>query len=167
VSPIIRQAVAEAGGWECIEAVAVTAGPGLIGALLVGLQAGKAIAYARSLPLIGVNHLAGHLLAPFLDRPLAIGTRPTFPFVALLASGGNYHGSEGVYGVTNPQLNYSAVMADLGARWFVLPYLHVTVHGGYTLFRRFEFSQSRRAVPGGKYDLANGAVYGVDLGFGG
>ncbi|HET7824963.1 MAG TPA: DUF6268 family outer membrane beta-barrel protein [Anaeromyxobacter sp.] len=85
---------------------------------------------------------------------------------ALLASGGNYHGSEGVYGVTNPQLNYSAVMADLGARWFVLPYLHLTVHGGYTLFRRFEFSESRRPVPGGKFELANGMVYGVDVGLG-
>jgi D-alanyl-D-alanine carboxypeptidase len=85
---------------------------------------------------------------------------------ALLASGGNYHGSESVYGVTNPQLNYSAVMADLGARWFVLPSVHLTIHGGYTLFRRFEFSESRHPVPGGKYDLANGLVYGIDLGVG-
>jgi N6-L-threonylcarbamoyladenine synthase len=89
IGPVVRRAVAEAGGWEAIDAVAVTAGPGLVGALLVGLQVAKAIAYARGLPLVGVNHLVGHLLAPFLDRPLAIGARPEFPFVALLASGGH------------------------------------------------------------------------------
>ncbi len=50
----------------------------------------------------------------------------------------------------NPQLNYSAVAADLGARWFVLPFLHLTAHGGYTLYRRFEFSEGRDPVPGGE-----------------
>ena len=85
---------------------------------------------------------------------------------ALLANGGTYHGSESVYGVPNPQLNYSAVSADLGARWFMLPSLHLTVHGGYTLFRRFQFSEGRHPVPGGKFDLANGMVFGVDLGVG-
>ncbi|MFY3742496.1 DUF6268 family outer membrane beta-barrel protein [Anaeromyxobacter sp. Red801] len=86
---------------------------------------------------------------------------------ALLVNGGNYHGAERVYGVVNPQLNYSAAVADLGVRWFALPWLHVTVHGGHTLFRRFEFSEGRHRVPGGKYDLANGPVYGIELGVGG
>ncbi|HSB21228.1 MAG TPA: DUF6268 family outer membrane beta-barrel protein [Anaeromyxobacteraceae bacterium] len=85
---------------------------------------------------------------------------------SLLVNGSNYHGAESVYGVNNPQLNYSAAAADLGARWFVLPYLHLTVHGGYTLFRRFEFSEGRRRVPGGKYELSNGPVFGIDLGVG-
>ncbi len=85
---------------------------------------------------------------------------------SLLVNGGNYHGAESVYGVVNPQLNYSAAMADLGVRWFILPALHLTAHGGHTLFRRFEFSESRHPVPGGKYDLANGAVYGIELGVG-
>jgi hypothetical protein len=85
---------------------------------------------------------------------------------SLLASGGNYHGAESVYGVNNPQLNHSAVAADLGVRWFILPPLHLTIHGGYTLHRRFEFSQGRRAVPGGQYELANGTVFGIDLGVG-
>ena len=89
IGPVVRRAVDEAGGWDAIDAVAVTNGPGLVGALLVGVQAAKAIAYARKLPLVGVNHLSGHLLAPFLDRPLAIGDKPVFPFVALLASGGH------------------------------------------------------------------------------
>ena len=85
---------------------------------------------------------------------------------SLLVDGGNYHGAERVYGVKNPQLNYSAVTADLGARWFVLPFLHLTLHGGYTLHRRFEFSESRHPVPGAEYDLANGPVFGIDLGVG-
>ncbi len=89
VVPVVREAVDTAGGWQSIDALAVTAGPGLVGALLVGVQTAKAIAFARGLPLVGVNHLAGHLLAPFLDRPQAIGDRPAFPFVALLASGGH------------------------------------------------------------------------------
>ena len=86
---------------------------------------------------------------------------------SLVAGGGNYHGAERVYGVNNPQLNYSAVAAELGARWFVLPFLHVTVHGGYTLYRRFEFSQGRDPVPGGEFELTNGMIFGVDLGVGG
>ncbi len=89
IVPVIAQAVREAGGWGAIDTVAVTAGPGLVGALLIGLQTAKALAYGRGLPLVGVNHLHGHLLAPFLDRPAAIGGRPGFPFVALLASGGH------------------------------------------------------------------------------
>jgi len=85
---------------------------------------------------------------------------------ALLAGGGNYHGSESIYRVSNPQLNYSAVFADLGARLFVLPGVHVTLHGGRTLFRRFEFSESRRPVPEGEYELTNGLVWGIDVGVG-
>jgi N6-L-threonylcarbamoyladenine synthase len=89
IVPVVREAVETAGGWSVVDALAVTSGPGLVGALLVGVQAAKAIAYARKLPLVGVNHLAGHLLAPFLVREQAIGARPEFPFVALLASGGH------------------------------------------------------------------------------
>ena len=89
ISPVVREAVASGGGWDAIDAVAVTAGPGLIGALLVGLQAGKAIALARGLPLVGVNHLVGHLLAPFTRVHGESHVPPTFPFVALLASGGH------------------------------------------------------------------------------
>ncbi len=85
---------------------------------------------------------------------------------SILVSGSNYHGAASIYGVNNPQLNYSAVATDLGARWFVVPPLSLTVHGGYTLFRRFEFSDGRQTVPGGKYDLANGTVFGIDVGFG-
>ncbi len=86
---------------------------------------------------------------------------------SLLVSGSNYHGAERIYGVSNPQLNYSAVAGDLGVRWFVVPSLvHLTVHGGYTFYRRFEFAQGSAPVPGGEYELRNGTVFGVDLGVG-
>lgn len=80
--------------------------------------------------------------------------------------GSNYHGAESIYGVTNPQLNYSAAAAEVGARWYILPFLHLTVHGGYTVFRRFEFSDGRDRVPGGEYELRNGMVFGIGLGVG-
>jgi N6-L-threonylcarbamoyladenine synthase len=85
VVPVIEQALAEAGiGLRDLDAVAVTEGPGLIGALLVGLSAAKAIAFARGLPLVPVDHLHGHLAALYLQpQPL----EP--PFLALLASGGH------------------------------------------------------------------------------
>ena len=85
---------------------------------------------------------------------------------ALQVTGSSYHGAEIVYRVNNPQLNYSAAAADLGARSFILPFVHVTVHAGYTFYRRFEFSEGRDPVPGGEYELKNGPVLGVDLGVG-
>jgi tRNA N6-adenosine threonylcarbamoyltransferase len=83
--PVVTAALAEAGvNLDEIEAVAVTAGPGLIGALLVGVSTAKAIAAARRLPLIPVDHLKGHVAANFLEpEPLAP------PFLCLVASGGH------------------------------------------------------------------------------
>jgi N6-L-threonylcarbamoyladenine synthase len=73
-----------------VDAVAVTRGPGLVGALLVGLQVGKAIAWARGLPLVGVNHLEGHLTAVYLrDADEAPREVPPFPHLGLLVSGGH------------------------------------------------------------------------------
>jgi N6-L-threonylcarbamoyladenine synthase len=75
-----------------IDALAVTQGPGLVGALLVGFSFAKAYAYALNIPCVGVNHLEGHIHSVFLD-----GDSPDFPFVALLASGGH----TGIYHVTS------------------------------------------------------------------
>jgi N6-L-threonylcarbamoyladenine synthase len=69
---------------EAIDAVAVTAGPGLAGALLVGCGLGAALGYALGKPVVGVHHLEGHLLSPMLSQPA-----PAFPFVCLLVSGGH------------------------------------------------------------------------------
>jgi N6-L-threonylcarbamoyladenine synthase len=67
-----------------IDGVAYTAGPGLIGALLVGAAVGSSLAWAWQVPAIGVHHMEGHLLAAMLEQPV-----PTFPFLALLVSGGH------------------------------------------------------------------------------
>lgn len=83
--PLIQAALAEA---NCkpsdIDAIAYTAGPGLIGALLVGASIGRSLAYAWRVPIVPVHHMEGHLMAAFLDE-----NQPSFPFVALLVSGGH------------------------------------------------------------------------------
>ena len=83
--PLIRQTLAEAGlSTGDLDGVAYTAGPGLVGALLVGAGVARSLAWALEVPAIGVHHMEGHLLAPMLeDNP------PAFPFVALLVSGGH------------------------------------------------------------------------------
>jgi N6-L-threonylcarbamoyladenine synthase len=85
VSPVLREALGEAGATlDDVETVAVTQGPGLIGALLVGLSAAKALAWARRLPLVPVDHLHGHVASLYL------GSDPVEPpFTCLLASGGH------------------------------------------------------------------------------
>jgi N6-L-threonylcarbamoyladenine synthase len=85
VSPVVQEALAKAdAGLDDVESVAVTQGPGLIGALLVGLSAAKALAWARGLPLVPVDHLHGHVASLYLaPNPV----EP--PFLCLLASGGH------------------------------------------------------------------------------
>ena len=84
IIPVIERALDSAGvTLDDIDAVAATCGPGLVGSLLVGLSAAKAIAFARELPFVGVNHLEGHLLSVRLDADVP------FPYVALLVSGGH------------------------------------------------------------------------------
>ncbi|HBA86527.1 MAG TPA: tRNA (adenosine(37)-N6)-threonylcarbamoyltransferase complex transferase subunit TsaD [Geobacter sp.] len=86
VSLVIEQALAEANlDISRIEGVAVTQGPGLAGALLVGISAAKGLSLGRGIPLVGVNHIEGHLLAVFLEAPVE------FPFIALAVSGGHSH----------------------------------------------------------------------------
>lgn len=83
--PLIQAALREAGlGARDIDGVAYTAGPGLVGALMVGATVGRALAYAWKVPAIAVHHMEGHLLAPMLEE-----NPPEFPFAALLVSGGH------------------------------------------------------------------------------
>lgn len=85
VLPVAMEALMEAScDWKDIDAVAVTEGPGLVGALLVGVAAAKAAAWALDKPLIGVNHMEGHIFANFLQNP---DLEP--PFLALVVSGGH------------------------------------------------------------------------------
>ena len=94
---------------DTVDGIAVTARPGLLGALLVGVQAAKGIAWAKGLPLVGVDHLVGHLLAIHLRRDLAAPhDAPEYPFVSLLASGGH----SAIYRVEGPSLDR---IRELGA----------------------------------------------------
>ncbi len=90
IVPVVEEAIHTAGlPLTQIDAIAVTRGPGLVGALLVGFSFAKSLAYALGIPWVGVNHLAGHINSVFLEPD-----PPAFPFVALLASGGHtsiYH----------------------------------------------------------------------------
>lgn len=85
IGPVVESALEEAGlKLKELDAIAVTQGPGLVGCLLVGLSYAKALGVSHGLPVIGINHLEGHLLSPFLgDDP------PSFPFITLLVSGGH------------------------------------------------------------------------------
>ena len=100
ISPVIKEAVETAGTeLKKIDAIAVTFGPGLPGSLIVGLSAAKAIAYALKKPLIGVNHLEGHIYANFLNTSPTASGPPSpfhgeglgvrFPFISLIVSGGH------------------------------------------------------------------------------
>lgn len=90
IVPVVTRALESIeGGLGAIEGVAVTRGPGLSGALLVGLTTAKSIAWSRTLPLVYVDHLVAHLLAVYLQRENAEGDKPEMPFIALLASGGH------------------------------------------------------------------------------
>lgn len=85
IGPVITESLKQAKlDWEAINALAVTSGPGLVGSLLVGVETAKALAYSRNLPLIPVNHLAGHLYAC-----LAQETSWQFPYLGLIVSGGH------------------------------------------------------------------------------
>ncbi len=86
LSAAIDDALARAGtSLDAIDGIAVTAGPGLIGSLVVGVATAKALAFATGKPLYAVNHLHGHIFAAFLDTDVA----PPYPFLALLVSGGH------------------------------------------------------------------------------
>ena len=99
-SPVVRAALEGAGvRLADVDGVAVTNRPGLVGALLVGVQTAKGLAWAAGKPLVGVDHLMGHLLAVFLQRGSEAVQAPRFPFVSLLASGGH----TAIYRVDSPE----------------------------------------------------------------
>ncbi len=84
ITPVIQRALETAGcQLRDIDAIAVTRGPGLVGSLLVGLMCAKGLAHSLEVPMVGVNHLEGHLLAPLLEHRLAM------PYLALVVSGGH------------------------------------------------------------------------------
>lgn len=108
--PVIDQALAQAGvTMRDIDVVAVTCRPGLSGALLIGTQVASALAWAADKPLVGVDHLVGHLLAVYLEFPdRHCPEPPSFPFIGLVASGGH----TAIYRVDGPLPHQ---IAELGA----------------------------------------------------
>jgi N6-L-threonylcarbamoyladenine synthase len=85
IVPVVEKALGDAGvKLSDLGGIAVTQGPGLVGSLLVGCSLAKALAFAQGLPLVGVNHLEGHIFAAFLEDPT-----PDYPFLALVVSGGH------------------------------------------------------------------------------
>ena len=92
IVPVVRKALADAGqSYQSIDALAVTQGPGLAGALLVGISYAKALAFALDKPLIAVNHLEGHIHAVLLEERQKNNREIRFPVLALVVSGGHTH----------------------------------------------------------------------------
>jgi N6-L-threonylcarbamoyladenine synthase len=157
VLPVLREALGEAGTTlGDLDAVAVTQGPGLIGALLVGLSAAKAVAWANELPLIPVDHLRGHVASLYLEPGPA---EP--PFVCLLASGGHTMlidvPDRGAFRVLGTTLDDAAGEAfDKGARLLGLGY-----PGGAAIDRL------ARAGDPEAYDFPIARVPGLDFSFSG
>jgi N6-L-threonylcarbamoyladenine synthase len=142
--PMVHDVLAEAGvGLDELDAIAYTAGPGLIGALMVGGSLASSLAYGLKIPAIPVHHLEGHLLACMLERPA-----PEFPFLALLVSGGHSQLIEvagvGRYRIIGETLDDAAGEAfDKVARLLDLPY-----PGGPQLAALAEHGDPRRfALP--------------------
>ena len=87
INQVIEEALAEANvTLDDLDAIGVTYGPGLVGALLVGVAEAKAISYARNIPLVGVHHIEGHISANYIEHP---DLEP--PFICLVVSGGHTH----------------------------------------------------------------------------
>ncbi len=122
ITLVIEEAMKQAQiDYEDLAAVAVTEGPGLVGALLIGVNAAKAIAFAHGLPLIGVHHIAGHIYANQLVQPLQ------YPLLALVVSGGHtelvYMKEDGIFEVIGETRDDAAGEAyDKVARTLKLPY---------------------------------------------
>ncbi len=122
IVPVVEEALQQAQvDWSAISHIAVTAGPGLVGALLVGLSYAKALAYSLDLPLVGVNHLEGHIYANFLAHPVQL------PLLCLVVSGGHtdliYMPEHGHYESLGRTLDDAAGEAfDKIARALGLPY---------------------------------------------
>lgn len=121
LAPMVR-AVLDAAGVDRVDGVAFTAGPGLVGALLVGAVFGRTLAHAWGVPAVGVHHMEAHLLAPMLEEQA-----PSFPFVALLVSGGHSMlvrvDDVGAYRILGESLDDAAGEAfDKTAKLLGLPY---------------------------------------------
>jgi tRNA N6-adenosine threonylcarbamoyltransferase len=148
IVPVIREALDRASTTLAdLDGIAVTSRPGLSGALLVGLQAAKGLAWSSNKPLIGVDHLVGHLLAVFLRRSAEAPAGPAYPFVGLLVSGGH----TAIYRVDGPALTdvreLGATRDDAAGEAFdkVAKLLGLGYPGGPVVDRRAALGDASRA----------------------
>lgn len=155
--PLVRQTLAEAGlGVGDLDGVAYTAGPGLVGALLVGAGVARSLAWALDVPAVAVHHMEGHLLAPLMEDADPVHGRPEPPFVALLVSGGHTQlvavDAIGRYRLLGETLDDAAGEAfDKTAKLMGLPYpggpqLAALAEGGTP--GRFKFARPMTDRPG-------------------
>ncbi|HEX6140276.1 MAG TPA: tRNA (adenosine(37)-N6)-threonylcarbamoyltransferase complex transferase subunit TsaD [Candidatus Limnocylindria bacterium] len=162
IVPTVTAALDEAGiGWKELDAVAVTYGPGLIGSLLVGVNLAKALSVAHDLPLVGVNHIEGHIYANWLtDGPASepLPPEPPFPLLCLVVSGGHTQlvlmEDHGVYRLLGQTVDDAAGEAfDKVGRLLGLPYpggpAISAAAAGATAATRFP-----RARTDGRYDFS-------------
>ena len=161
IVPTVRAAMAEASlDWADLDAVAVTFGPGLIGSLLVGVNVAKALAVTLDLPLVGVNHIEGHIYANWLTdapAPEPLPAEPPFPLLCLVVSGGHTqlvlmqdHGRYRLLGQTVDDAAGEAF--DKVGRLLGLPYpggpaISAAAEGS-TAITRFPRAHARRPHPG-------------------
>lgn len=123
IGPLVRQTIEKSGhSYEALDAIAVTIGPGLVGALLVGVSMAKALAYSLKIPLLGIHHLEGHISATFIEHHDV-----QFPSVALVVSGGHtnlyYMPRRGRYHLLGKTIDDAAgEILDKGARMLGYPY---------------------------------------------
>jgi N6-L-threonylcarbamoyladenine synthase len=156
-APMVSEIIAEIGSIDAIDAIAYTRGPGLIGALMVGANLARGLAWALDKPVLGVHHMEGHLLAPMLADE-----KPELPFVALLVSGGHTLLVDvreiGAYRILGETLDDAVGEAfDKTAKLLGLPY-----PGGPELARladsvsgsRFEFPRPMTTRPGLEFSFS-------------
>ncbi|MEI6046149.1 MAG: tRNA (adenosine(37)-N6)-threonylcarbamoyltransferase complex transferase subunit TsaD, partial [Chloroflexota bacterium] len=161
ITPVLNETLETAGlDWNEIDAIAVTNGPGLAGALLVGVNAAKGLAFARQKPLIGVNHLESHIYANWLIPSQAEDSPPPeFPLVCLVVSGGHTelvliegHGDYRMLGKTQDDAAgeaFDKVARVMGLGYPGGPLLEQAAYGGNP--QRFPFT---RAWLKGTYDFS-------------
>jgi len=166
-APMIREVLADAGSsLSDLTGVAYTAGPGLIGALLVGASLGRTLAWTLGIPAVGIHHMEGHLLAPMLES-----RRPEFPFLALLVSGGHTMLVEvdgiGRYRVLGETLDDAAGEAfDKTAKLLGLGYpggpelAHLAEHGDP---RRFRFPRPMTDRPGLDFSFSGLKTFALNV----
>lgn len=162
IVPTIRAAMGEAEvGWDDLDAVAVTCGPGLIGSLLVGVNVAKSLAVAHDLPLVAVNHIEGHIYANWLTETGAaepLPAEPPFPLLCLVVSGGHTQlvlmAEHGRYRLLGQTVDDAAGEAfDKVGRLLGLPY-----PGGPAISAAAQGARPAtrfpRARPAGRYDFS-------------